>query len=169
MSAKHAIDFMAGLALVAALGCDAGDKKSKPVITVNRSEVVVAYECSHSNAPFGPGGSVRNVTFDLGAKTQEVLAYEYEDPTLERPGTPKPKHEPVVTSLTDERVREIVGAVTKALQHAPYKPEYPVPEGTPCTLTIRDATGERLELEKAYTKEPDAASELVKVLVGPVQ
>ena len=157
---------MAGLALVAALGCDAGDKR-KPKKIIPVGPYIVLYECSHSMEPWGRGGAVRNIKVDLAAKQQELLDYEYSgEPTP----TPEPEHKPVVTPLTDSRVAAIQSAVVAALSGGPYKQELPVPEGTPCTLTIRDTTArELLRLEKAYTKEPDAASELVKAVAGSVE
>ena len=59
----------------------------------------------------------------------------------------------------------INAAVEKVLRGGPYKPEYPVPEGTPCTLVIQANGKEVFKLEKAATDNPDDVSELVRTLV----
>jgi hypothetical protein len=176
------------LLVVALIACDSGEKKKPPEGNVTKvtaegkvtvtptvimyGRVEVTYDCHHSNLPWSKGGSVRNMKWDLMAKTLEVVAYEYGDPTAdpvapEGQAKPHPERKPVVTPLSEARAKEIGDAVLEAVAGGSYKPEHPVPEGTPCTLTIRDEQREWLKLEKAYTKQRDAASDLVIVLTKP--
>jgi len=121
----------------------------------------VSYECSHSNEPFGKGGQVSNQTLDLGAKTRTTLAYTYDgDPAGPTPFVPPP---PAVSQLSDPLVAMMNDAVIKVLSGGPYTPELPPSEGTPCLLTITNASGAQLfRIEKADHAQKDAVSELVR-------
>lgn len=151
------------LVLVLALAaCDKGEKPKKPIVA---GPYVVHYDCFHSDAPFGKGSQYRNQAFDLGAKTYTRQFYERSGETegSDQPEAPIPP--PETKLLAADRVTAINAAVEKVLRGGPYKPEYPVPEGTPCTLVISAGTKELFKIDKAAADEPDAVSELVRTLV----
>jgi hypothetical protein len=149
------------LALLLALAaCDKGEKPKKPIVA---GPYVVHYDCFHSDAPFGKGSQYRNQAFDLGAKTYTRQFYERSGDTPEQPDQPPPP--PETQPLADDHVTKIHAAVERVLRGGPYKPEYPVPEGTPCTLVIDAGTKEVFKIDKAAADEPDAVSELVRTLI----
>jgi hypothetical protein len=129
---------------------------------------VVHYDCFHSNAPFGPGEQYRNLTYDLGARTVATQAWETTDdptkPLLD--DKPKPPPKPVVAKLSASHVEAIEAAVAAVLRAGKLEPEYPVPEGTPCTLKIERAGKEVFSLAKASANKKDAATDLLKALGG---
>ena len=130
--------------------------------TLPEGPYIIKYDCSHSNQPFGEGGSVSNRSFDLKAGTLTVLAYEYHDPSKLPPGTKEPEHTPQVVPLSTQVIAKLDHAAKRVLAGGPYKPEYPVSEGTPCHLSI-DANGKQLfAIDKAYTNQADAVTDLVK-------
>jgi hypothetical protein len=175
----------AALVLVVAFACDAGEKSPPkrtpvpdPVTTqskdaaqpVKAEPYVIHYDCFHSDMPFGDGSQYRNLTVDLGAKTRTLDAWELTGHENDKPpeppdyGPPKVEHHPEVSPLGPEWIARIETAVAAVLRGGPFKPEFPVPEGTPCDLVI-ELNGKKLfELEKAYTKENDAATRLVEAL-----
>lgn len=145
------------LGLVAS--CDKGSKPGKPIPP---GPYTVRYDCFHSDQPFGKGSQYRNQAFDLGARTYTRQFYELSgEPEDESLPVPSPE----THALAADRVTAINAAVEKVLRGGPYKPEYPVPEGTPCTLTIQAAGKELIKIEKAAADEPDAVSDLVRTLV----
>jgi hypothetical protein len=148
--------------LLAAASCDG--KKATPSKPITPGPYTVRYDCFHSDQPFGKGSQYRNQSFDLGARTYTRQFYELsgEDPGPE-PAPPPPP--PETKPLAADRVTAINAAVEKTLRGGPYKPEYPVPEGTPCTLVILAGDKELYKIEKAAADEPDAVSELVRTLV----
>jgi len=123
---------------------------------------IVAYDCSHMNAPFGEGGAVFRISYDLGAKTASTLSYEYgkEGPTAI-------KHVPVVKVLAAEKKATLEAAIGKVLGGGPFKPEYPVPEGTSCFLRIAAAGAAVFEVEKSNPQLHDAATDLIHLLDIP--
>jgi hypothetical protein len=147
---------LALIVLVAA--CDRGEKPIKPVPP---GPYTVRYDCFHSNQPFSKGSQYRNQSFDLGARTYTRQFYELTGEESTQPELPPPETRP----LAGDRVTSINAAVEKVLRGGPYKPEYPVPEGTPCTLLISAGPKELFKIEKAEADEPDAVSELVRTLV----
>jgi hypothetical protein len=122
---------------------------------------VVAYDCSHSNMPFGPGGWSRSQSANLA--THEWTLLEITTTTNTPTPTPPPPPEPTVKPMSVDVVAKLQHAVDAVLAGGPYKPEYPVPEGTPCTLTIKNAdTGATVfTLAKADTALHDAVSDLI--------
>jgi hypothetical protein len=129
---------------------------------------VVAYDCFHSDMPFGKGAQTNNRSYDLGARTLTSLSYALkgdEDEHPPRPGDVDPrKTPPTITVITPEHAAQIDAAVVRVLAGGHFEPENPVPEGTPCTLTIT-ANGKQLfTIEKAYTKQADAVTALVQAL-----
>ena len=149
---------LAFVLLVLVAGCDKGAKPGKPITA---GPYTVRYDCFHSNEPFGKGSQYRNQSFDLGARTYTRHYYELTGEESEKPQLPPPETRP----LAGDRVTAINAAVEKVLRGGPYKPEYPVPEGTPCTLLISAGPQELFKIEKADADEPDAVSELVRTLV----
>lgn len=154
----------------ALVACDQGAKKSAGTGSATAGKAVPAgpyvvhFDCFHSDQPFGPGNQVRNASWDLGAKTMSVVAYEYNS---DAPPAADAVHAPVVTPLPPDKVTQIETAVVAVLKGGPYKPEYPVPEGTPCTLRITAGGTEVMKLEKADVQQDDAATDLVKSLNAP--
>ena len=150
---------------VLALGCDAGAPAPKKTTTkpIAPGPYVVHYDCFHSDEPFGHGTQSRNTTYDLGRKTVTLLAWETKGDELAAPPDQKPSEppKPVVSELGSAHLARLEAAVAKVLSGGPYKPEYPVPEGTPCTLLVEAAGAEVFKLEK------DAATDLVLALAGP--
>lgn len=125
---------------------------------------VVRYDCFHSDQPFGPGNQVRNQSFDLGTKLHTLVEYQYSgEPPANGPDDAS-VHAPVVSPLSDPRVAMLERAAIAVLRGGPFKPEYPVPEGTPCELAISAGGTEVFKLEKAGTQEKDAASDLVNAM-----
>ena len=149
------------LLLILLAACDKGEKPKRSIAS---GPYVVHYDCFHSDAPFGTGEQFRNQSFDLGAKTYSRQFYEQSggDVTHEAPPPPPP---PETKPLADGHVAKINAAVEKVLRGGPYKPEYPVPEGTPCTLVITKGDQELFKIDKAAADEPDAVSELVRTLI----
>jgi hypothetical protein len=143
--------------LVAAAACDQGKKSDKPIRPIPVGPYVVHYDCFHSNEPFGKGSQYRNATYDLGAKTFSSQAWELKGEV----GEPNVPPAPTVTPLDPSRTAQILAAVQEVLRGGPYKPEYPVPEGTPCTLKIVADGREVFTLEKAATENKDAVSDLL--------
>lgn len=148
------------LLLIVIAACDKGEKPKKPIA---HGPYVVHYDCFHSDAPFGKGSQYRNQAFDLGAKTYTRQFYEKTGETPEQPDQPPPP--PETHPLANDHVVKINAAVEKVLRGGPYKPEYPVPEGTPCTLVINAGDKEVFKIDKAAADEPDAVSELVRTLI----
>ena len=150
------------LLLIVLAACDKGEKPKKAKVG---GPYVVHYDCFHSDAPFGKGSQYRNQAFDLGAKTYTHQFYERSG-EVDAPDKPEPPIPPPETKpLADDHVAKINAAVEKVLSGGPYKPEYPVPEGTPCTLVINAGTKEVFKIDKAAADEPDAVSELVRTLI----
>lgn len=127
----------------------------------------VAYDCMHSNMPFGKGGWYRNQSADLANNEWALL--EVTDPGDDdqppKPNAPPPPvPEPTITPVSVPVSAKLGGAIDRVLAGGPYRAEYPVPEGTPCTLTIR-TTGDNaatvFAIEKADTAEHDAVSDLI--------
>ena len=147
------------LALIVLLA--ACDKGARPPKAVPPGPYTVRYDCFHSNEPFAKGSQYRNQSFDLGARTYTRHYYELTGEEEEPPKLPDPETRP----LAGDRVTAINAAVEKVLRGGPYNPEYPVPEGTPCTLIISAGPKELFKIEKADAEEPDAVSELVRTLV----
>jgi hypothetical protein len=149
--------------IVLVIGCDAGAPPPRTQKAVPAGPYVVHYDCFHSDQPFGTGSQYRNVAYDLGAKKVTLVAWETKgnDMAAPPPAEAPPPPTPVVSELGAAHVARMEEAVGKVLRGGPYKPEYPVPEGTPCTLRIEAAGTEVFKLEKADTTEKDAASELV--------
>jgi hypothetical protein len=174
-----------------ALGCDAGERPAavgsgsdKPLVIVTRSEItyegrlartaglavpaaavpgemeryvprfVIDYDCARNTSG---GTRQRNTRFDLAARTREVVEVEMRERDVV-------DSTPVVTKLTDDRVDAIHRATLVALVWPGHKAEDIHPDGTACVLAIRNPYGTQLQLFKSDTKEPDAASELVKLL-----
>lgn len=159
--------------LVIAIGCDAGAPTPKkasdtPKTPVPAGPYVVHYDCFHSDLPFGPGSQHRNLTYDLGIKKVTLLEWQTKGEVEElRPDTKPPEPpKPVVTDLSPRHVAALETAVVNVLRGGPYNPEYPVPEGTPCTLRIEASGKEVFKLEKAYTKEKDAPTALITAFAG---
>jgi hypothetical protein len=175
-------------ALALVIACDAGEKRptsstsgsqqagsqltAAVVKPVPPGPYVVRYNCFHSDMPFGKGAQHRDLTVDLAAKTWTLDAWELTGeegngpppPPGQQPAPEGPVHEPEVAVINVDSVAKVEAAVVAVLRGGPFKPEHPVPEGTSCVLLI-EANGARLfELEKAYTKENDAATDLVKAL-----
>jgi hypothetical protein len=147
------------LVLVVVAACDKGSKPGKPIPP---GPYTVRYDCFHSDQPFGNGSQYRNQAFDLGARTYTRQFYELTgEPTDESLPIPAPETRP----LAADHATKINAAVEKVLRGGPYKPEYPVPEGTPCTLLIQAAGKELFKIEKAAADNPDEVSELVRTLV----
>ena len=159
----HARSVRTALAVLLVLtACDRGEKPKKPIAA---GPYVVHYDCFHSDAPFGKGSQYRNQAFDLGARTYTSQFYERSG-DVEAPDKPEPPIPPPVTkALADDHVVAINAAVEKVLRGGPYKPEYPVPEGTPCTLEITANDKQVFKIDKAAADEPDAVSELVRTLI----
>jgi hypothetical protein len=153
------------LIVLAAAACDRGKKATPPPKPIAPGPYTVRYDCFHSDQPFGNGSQYRNQSFDLGARTYTRQFYELtgDEPPPDKPEPPPPP--PETKPLAAERVAAINAAVEKVLRGGPYKPEYPVPEGTPCTLVILSGDRELYKIEKAAADEPDAVSELVRTLV----
>jgi hypothetical protein len=141
---------------------------------------VVHYNCFHSNAPFGPGEQYRNTTWDLGAGTVSYQAWETNEgaaqpdvpeppqPARKKPAPVAPKlpPKPTVSKMPADRVKAAEAAVIEVLRAGELKPEYAVPEGTPCTLQIDTGGKAIFTLEKAFQKEKDAATALLQALGG---
>jgi hypothetical protein len=149
------------LILLLAVGCDKGERSKTQLKAIPPGPYTVRYDCFHSNEPFGKGSQTRNQAFDLGARTYTRHFYEQVEVSNEVRPLPPPETQP----LSGDRVTAINAAVEKVLRGGPYKPEYPVPEGAPCHLVISSGPKELFKIDKAYTKEPDAVSELVGTLV----
>lgn len=66
-----------------------------------------------------------------------------------------------MTPLSAGVKRELATAIDKVLCGGPYRPEYPVPEGVPCHLTIRAGDELVFAIDKAYATEDDLVNELV--------
>ena len=130
------------------IGCDQGVKKAPhdPDKRVPPGPYVIRYDCFHSDQPFGPGNQIRNQSFDLGRKVRTTLAYEYSSDPLPAGASAVPRV-PVDAPIADDKVKRLEAAVVKVLSGGPYKPEYPVPEGTPCDLAISAAGTEVFKLE----------------------
>lgn len=123
---------------------------------------VVAYDCSHMNAPFGEGGSVYRITYDLGEKTVETLSYSYG-----KEGGTAIKHQPTLRTVAPTRIAQLEAAIQKVLSGGPFKPEYPVPEGTRCYLRIAAHGASVFDLEKSNPQLKDPATDLIKLLGVP--
>jgi hypothetical protein len=133
------------------------DKGAKPRQPFPAGPYTVRYACLHKDEPFGNDWQSRDQSFDLGARTFTQQSFERSDEV-----PPPPETRP----LAADRVVAINAAVEKVLSGGPYKPEFPVPEGTPCTLTITGPGGKSLfKIEKAAAENPDAVSDLVSTLV----
>ena len=125
---------------------------------------VIAYDCSHSNMPFGKGGWYRNQSIDLGTNKWTILEVTITGEDEDRPGGPPPPPPPTVTPVSGPVKVQIATTLDRVLGGGPYRPEYPVPEGVPCRLTVSAAGAVVFAIDKADTKEADLVSELVELL-----
>jgi hypothetical protein len=149
-----------GAVIVALAGT--ADAKPHPVVAA------IAYACFHSDAPFSDGRESSKTTIDL------VAAARTDDSTTVPPGDDKrppsapsnATHTHVVTKLDARAVQKLRAASDAVADGGPFKPEYPVPEGTSCVLQLVDAHGAAfVEIEKSDPKIDDAATRLVKLLL----
>lgn len=165
--------------LVLLLGCTKAEQ-AKP--SQGSSDVAVApptkpvakirWGCFHSNMPWGNGQQSWTVLYDLDAAT--VTRDIDETPNTPDGVAPPPitddagdggKHEHTTKPLSPDVVASLRTGAAKVLAKAPYKPEYPVPEGTPCTLELLGAgDASLLRVDKADHKEPDAANAFIQTL-----
>ena len=155
---------LAGLALALALAPIAAADTAKVAVQhpVPPGPYVVEYNCFHSDMPWGKGSQFDNRSYDLAAKKATAVAGR--DDGVPKP-EPAPAPKPVVTKLSDERVQKLAAAVAKVLAGGPYAPELPVPEGSPCRLTIYgDKHAVAFAIDKAYTRQADDVTALVKQL-----
>jgi len=131
---------------------------------------LVAYDCSHSNMPFGKGGWSRSTSLDLAKRawtTLEVTSTGDEDDLPV--ATPPPPPRPTVSAASPAVADKIAAAVDKMLAGGPYRSEWPVSEGTPCTLAITTPAGaEVYRIDKAYNVEKDAVNDLIALFNASV-
>src|SRR5262245_1842460 len=128
---------------------------------------VVAYDCFHSNQPFGEGSWSKSSSADLGAMqwTWLEVTRTTDDPQPNEPPPPQPTTAPVSAASA----ATLNAAIAKIFAGGPYKNEYAVPEGTPCTLSITAGGKKVFQIDKAFTNEKDAVNDLVRTfgsLVG---
>lgn len=147
---RHAL-----LLVITVAACDQGAKKK----IVPPGPYIVRYDCFHSDQPFGAASSVRNLSFDLGAKTVTTLTYAYQSPL--GADAPSP-YGPTVSPLLDPTPAMLEAAVIKVLRGGPYRPEYSASKDRPCELAISAGGVEVFKLAKAALHEQDAATDLVK-------
>ncbi len=129
---------------------------------------VVKHICSHSNLPFSKGGNLREVTVDLGAKTETILAYTYPDTSGPRAaGTPEwSPPPPTVTRLGATRLATVEADVDKVLRGGPFKQVNAVPEGISCSLQISAGGNPILSVQRSPYGDPitDAVTALIDAL-----
>jgi len=124
--------------------------------------------------PWCDGQQSWSVTYDLDAATLTRTTDEtpnspdgqHGPPPLPGSDAPDPgKHEKIMKPLGADVVATMRTGAAKVLAGGPYEPEYPVPEGTPCTLEIigADATI-LLRVDKASQQKKDAANAFIQTL-----
>jgi hypothetical protein len=148
--------------LVALVACaHSAEAKPHPIVQT------IAYACFHSDQPFGHGQQDRKVAYDLAAATRT----ETNDNVVNADGPPqepnapnKDTHTRVVTKLAPARVDALRTAANEVASGGPYKDEYPVSEGTSCTLTLADPKGAVFfTIVKSDPKIDDAPTRLLKL------
>jgi hypothetical protein len=146
-----------------ALACLASVAEARPHPAIGG----IGYTCAHSDMPFSDGHEESRIAIDFAAATRT------EDSTVVPPGdakrlpnTPsKTTHTHDVTKLDAVRLQRLRVAANAVADGGPFKPEYPVPEGTSCTLQLTDVHGASfVQIEKSNPHIDDAATRLVKLL-----
>ncbi len=128
----------------------------------------VSFDCGHSNMPWGTGSQTSSTVYDLEAGTVTVRTTQTPDaPRDDRPSdvAVAPKTTAATTRVPAAKLAQLRTAVAAVVAGGWYEPEYPVPEGTSCTLSLA-ARGAPpfFALAKANTANGDAAAALVKAL-----
>jgi len=124
----------------------------------------IAFVCSHSDEPFGNGSQLQMSVYDLD------LAVWTKDssntPSTKDRGPPPPaKTEHAQGKITPAKIALLRAAVVKVLAGGPYEPEYPVPEGVSCHMTLAGAKGDPFfQIDKAKREQKDAVNELLNAL-----
>ena len=128
---------------------------------------IITYRCAHSDAPFSDGHESSLTSVDLAAatRTDETTTVPPGD-DKRAPGTPsKTTNTHVVTKLEAPRVAGFRTAANAVADGGPFKPEYPVPEGTSCALLLAGADKMPFfQIEKSDPHIDDAATRLVKLI-----
>jgi hypothetical protein len=120
----------------------------------------IAFECSHSNGPWGTGSQEGSIVYLLA--DAKWMSERSETPNRPRPSSSR-------GYLASARVAQLREHVANVLAGGPYNPEYPSPEGVSCKLSLSAKTGEPFfAIDKAKSKENDAVSALFRALaLGP--
>lgn len=123
----------------------------------------IAYVCSHSDTPFGNGSQLSISVYDLDRATW----------TRDRADTPSTKDDHIAPTKRDHaagtigvtKLQLLRAAVAKVLAGGPYEPEYPMPEGISCHVTLAGATGDPFfQIDKANRELKDAVNDLLNAL-----
>ncbi len=123
--------------------------------------------CSHSDMPFGNGSQMSMSVYDLDRATWTMDSVN--TPSTKHDESPPPpettKREHSNGKIAPAKVELLRAAVAKVLAGGPYEPEYPVPEGISCHMTLSGATGDPFfQIDKANREQKDAVNDLLNAL-----
>jgi hypothetical protein len=126
----------------------------------------IAFVCDPSDMPFGNGSQMQMSVYDLEraiwTKDSTNTPSTKDD---KPPGPDGTKLEHSNGKLSPARLLVIRAAVAKVLAGGPYEPEYPVPEGVSCHMTLSGATGDPFfRIDKANREKKDAVNDLLNAL-----
>ena len=122
--------------------------------------------CSHSDMPFGNGSQMQMAVYDLDRATWTKDSANTPSTKDDKPPGPDGTQlEHSIGKLSPGKVDLIRAAVAKVLAGGPYEPEYPVPEGVSCHVTLSGATGDPFfQIDKAKRERKDAVNDLLNAL-----
>lgn len=128
----------------------------------------VAFDCGHSNMPWGTGSQQSSTVYDLEAGTVTVRTTQTPDaPRGDNPTdvAGAPRTTASTTQVPAAKLAQLRTAVAEVVAGGWYEPEYPVPEGTSCTLSLAGrGSPPFFAIAKANTANGDAVAALVKAL-----
>ena len=126
----------------------------------------IAFVCSHSDMPFGNGSQMQMAVYDLDRATWTKDSADTPSTKDDKPPGPDgTKVEHSIGKLSPAKVQLIRAAVAKVLAGGPYEPEFPVPEGVSCHVTLSGATGDPFfRIDKAKREKKDAVNDLLNAL-----